>query len=217
MNASPVRLTANIEALTAYTAQHPELRAAHHFLYDVRRPPKAKPEYLVMGINPGETDADWKGAPQPTEETSRHDFHTVTGWSKSACRWADHCEFFLGGAPYALAEAFFWSSRDGKQFKERFGALETSPHLSLCTAMNMDLIEAYEPKAVVVPGLGLIRLCSSIYDLRKVTVERDAKGRLAEHWTDGHRPWIFTKHWTGSFGFSNEQRASVRDFILSCM
>jgi hypothetical protein len=39
--------------------------------------------------------------------------------------------------------------------------------------------------------------------------------RLVEVYWDGIRPWLFTKHWTGSYGFSAEQREAVRATIQS--
>ena len=114
-----------------------------------------------------------------------------------------------------LTEAFFWSSKDGKQFKERFGDLAASPHLPFCTEMNQQLIEAYMPKAIIAPGLGLAEVCRPIYGLKFEDRLVCDKGRLAECYTDGIRPWVFTKHWTASFGFSNNQRSAVRDYIRS--
>ncbi|MBX7135381.1 MAG: hypothetical protein K1X67_22150 [Fimbriimonadaceae bacterium] len=206
-------LASNIERLADYTASHPELRAAHHFLYDLRCPPKGQPKFVVMGINPGETPNDWLLSPTPTEETSRYDFHVEAGPGRSAIRWSKAAQFFLDGADYVLAEIFFWSSRDGRHFRERFGELKSSPHLPMCTAMNKDLIEAYAPRAVIVPGIGSARLCQSLYGVNHLGGLASTKGRLVEHFTDGRRPWIFTKHWTGSFGLSNEQRVQIRDYI----
>ena len=208
-------LTANIEELADYTERHAELRAAHHFLYDLRCPADGAPRFVVMGINPGETASDWEMAPTPTEETSRYDFHVAKGCGRSAIRWSKAARFYLDDADYVLAELFFWSSRDGVQFRQRFGALGKSKHLPLCTRMNKTLIEAYVPRAVVVPGIGSARLCQPLYGLKHVASLTSAKGRLVEHYHDGRRPWIFTKHWTGSFGLSNEQRTEIQRYIRS--
>ena len=207
------QIRANIKELRAYTARHEELKAAHHFLYDLRFPKRGSPDFVVMGINPGETAHDWNTAPEPTEETSLYDFHEEAGDGRSAIRWSRAAEYFLSGADYVLAELFFWSSYDGRQFEERFGPLHKSKHLDFCTRMNRDLIEAYSPKAVVLPGLGSAPICRKLYGLSLVDAIADEKGRLVEHHTDGVRPWIFTKHWTGSYGFSTAQREIVRNAI----
>lgn len=207
------RLQSNIERIAAYTAEHAELAAAHHFLYDLRHPPAGEPGFVVMGVNPGETDYDWKIAPTPTEETSRYDFHMSDGGGRSAIRWTKAAQFFLDRADYVLAELFFWSSYDSRVFRERYGPLQRSPHLIFCRDMNRDLIDAYQPKAVVLPGLTHSRLVGGLYALSQIEVVTMGSTRVAEVWTDGVRPWLFTKHWTAAFGFSMAQRELARDVI----
>lgn len=213
MLANNERLLRNIERLAAYTAEHAELRAAHHFLYDLRFPKEGSPQFVVMGVNPGETDQDWQIAPEPTEETSRYDFHDEVGPGRSAIRWSKAARYFLDEADYVLAEIFFWSSYDGRIFRERFGPMEKSPHLAICAEMNRDLIDIYQPRAVVLPGLTYARLVQRLFGL---THEQsiDLSGvRVAECYSDGVRPWVFTKHWTAAFGFSKAQREKARDTI----
>lgn len=207
------RLAANIERLAAYTADHPELRLAHHFLYDLRFPKNGVPQFVVMGVNPGETDRDWQIAPAPTEETSRYDFHDEVGSGRSAIRWSKAAQYFLDNADYVLAEIFFWSSYDSRVFVERFGPMAKSKHLSLCVEMNLDLIEAYQPKAVILPGLTHAKLVGQLYGLTLVEAISEGGHRIAEHYTDGQRPWVFTKHWTAAFGFSRAQRETTRQSI----
>lgn len=209
----PEKLIKNIELISEYTAHHSELKAAHHFLYDLRCPRGGKPEYVVMGVNPGETDHDWKIAPEPTEETSRFDFHAGHSVGTSAKKWASSVQYFLGDADYVLAELFFWSSYDSRAFTERFGPMSKSKHLPFCVEMNKDLIEAYGPKAVVLPGLGNLPLVRDLYDLKSVGQIKDGTVRVAEYYTDGQRPWVFTKHWTAAFGFSQKQRELAKQAI----
>ena len=166
-----------------------------------------------MGVNPGETAHDWTVAPQPTEETSRYDFHDQAGSGRSAIRWSKAARFFLDDADYVLAELFFWSSYDSRQFVERFGPMAKSPHLRFCTELNRDLIAAYRPKAVVLPGLSHMSLVKAEYGLTAVSSVGEGNTRIAEVMTDGHRPWVFTKHWTAAFGFSNAQREAARQAI----
>ncbi|MBI1405248.1 MAG: hypothetical protein GC145_03875 [Caulobacter sp.] len=209
----PARLAANIERIAAYTARHPELKSAHHFLYDLRSPPDGLPRFVVMGINPGETKRDWDLSPTPTEETSRFDFHRRAEPSGSALRWARLAGDYLDHADYVLAEVFFWSSPDLRVFGERFGPLAKSPHLDFCRDMNRDLIEVYQPEAVVAPGLGSAGLCARLYGLTPLRTIQDAGARVAEIYCDGVRPWVFTKHWTGAFGLTAVQKRLIQDAI----
>lgn len=211
------RLTANIEKVAAYTAQHAELMAAHHFLYDLRQPPNGTPRFVVMGVNPGETPYDWQIAPQPTEETSRFDFHVAHGRGRNAIRWSKAAKYFLDDSDYVLAELFFWSSHDSRVFTERFGRMATSKHLPFCVAMNRDLIEHYQPDAVVLPGLTHLQLVRELYELAPVSIANHETTRVAEHYTDGKRPWVFTKHWTAAFGFSRAQRELAREAVRAAV
>ena len=206
-------LTKNIELISAYTALYPELKAAHHFLYDLRHPRDGKPEFVVMGVNPGETAYDWTIAPEPTEETSRFDFHAEDGGGRSAIRWSKAAQYFLDHTDYVLAELFFWSSYDSKAFRERFGPLAKSKHLPFCVELNRNLIDIYQPKAVVLPGLTNLNLVRDLYGLSAVGQIGDGSSRVVELYTDGQRPWVFTKHWTASFGFSRQQRELARQAI----
>ena len=210
------RLQQNIDAISTYTSAHAELREAHHFLYDLRFPPSAKPRFVVIGINPGERSADWLISPKPTEETSRYDFHVELGVGRAALRWPRAAKFFLDGQAYVQTELFFWSSKNMSEFRQRFGLLRESPHLEFCVSMNRSLMEFYEPQAVIFPGLTQSRLCARLFDLELLDTVRLQGVKLIERYWDGERSWLFTKHWTGSFGFSNPQRAAVRDYILAC-
>ncbi|HZW16891.1 MAG TPA: hypothetical protein VFF66_11660 [Brevundimonas sp.] len=211
------QLLRNIERLAAYTAEHPELRVAHHFLYDLRVPKDGKPQFVVMGVNPGETPHDWVIAPEPTEETSRYDFHDEVGAGRSAIRWSKAAQYFLSHADYVLAEIFFWSSYDSRIFRQRFGPVAKSRHLPICTDMNRDLINFYQPSAVVLPGLTYTRLVQQLYGLTHEESIKLNGVRVAERYSDGSRPWIFTKHWTAAFGFSRQQREVARNSIADAM
>lgn len=207
------KLADNIAQIAAYTAGHPELSRAHHFLYDLRYPKHGSPKIVVMGVNPGETEYDWTIAPTPTEETSRYDFHTEEGGGRSAIRWSSAARYFLDGVDYVLAEIFLWSSYDSRTFTERFGPLAKSPHLPFCTAMNRDLIEVYQPSVIVLPGLTHAKVVKAQYGLEHIETVYLGNSRVAERFTDGQRPWIFTKHWTAAFGFSTAQREAARQVI----
>ena len=208
-------LNAEIEEIAAYTARFPELRQAHHFLFDLRYPATAKPRFVVMGINPGEVENDWRLSAEPTEETSRHDFHRRGEPDGHVPPWVLQARYYLDGAPYVQSELFFWSSKDLAQFELRYDKLHRSPHLAFCRDLNRRLIAAHRPDAVVLPGLGTANLCATLYGLTHIRTVVGHGARLAEVYSDGARPWIFTKHWTGSFGLTREQRAAIRDAIRS--
>ena len=204
-----------IESIAAYTKLHSELRAAHHFLFDLKYPPNGEPKFVVMGINPGERAADWQFAPEPTEETSRYDFHVALGVGREVIPWARMANHLLDGSAFVQTELFFWSSRNMDEFVSRFGRLAQSPHLPFCVQLNRRLIEAYMPRAVIFPGLGQANLCQRLFDLQHRSTEMLEGTRLVEVYSDGVRPWLFTKHWTGSYGFSREQQETVRAAIRS--
>lgn len=207
-------LSAEIEAIGDYTRRHSELMRAHHFLFDLRAPAGSRPNLVVMGVNPGEADEDWRLCPGPTEETSRFDFHVVHGGGRDHIRWVREAKTFLAGEAYVQTELFFWSSKKTDDaFTERFGPLKTSPHLPFCMRMNRRLLEVYRPRAVVVVGLECIGPITAAFNLSQLRVEKLDRHRMVEHWTDGVRPWLFTKHWTGSHGFSNAQREIVRAYL----
>ena len=210
------RLRSNIEKIEAYTARHPELATAHHWLYDSRYPQEGIPQFVVLGINPSETDEDWTRYPKPTEDTSRFDYHDRKCLTRAARNWQSKARDILGGADYVLAELFFWSSKDTnkKSFHARYGPLARSPHLSFCADLNRELIDAHQPRAVVAPGIGYASLLAKLHGLKHEETVRAANGhRLVERFSDGHRAWLVTKHWTGSFGFSAEEQTVIRDQV----
>jgi len=210
------RLDSNIESIRRYRDAHPTLRQAHHFLYDLPLNKDAgPPEVVVMGINPGETHVDRDACPGPTEETWRHDFHETSssGRSRGSINWRKHAEFFTNGKPVVFTELFFWSSNHKSEFKERFGELWQSRHLHFCMEMNRSLLDAYKPKSVIFPGLGHASRVAREFGLSYIYSLKIPGHRLVEHYEDDERPWFFTKHWTGSFGFSSAQRQQIKDYI----
>jgi hypothetical protein len=212
------RLDAAINKIREYTKNHAELCVAHHFLFDLPldRDRAGRPEYVILGINPGETERDRRAVPGPTEETWNHDFHEKAklGRSQGSKNWLKNADFFSGGKPLVLGELFFWSSSDGVEFKERFGPLWRSPHLPFCIAMTKLLIEEYQPKAVIFAGLGPAKKVADKFALVHINTLKSGKDRLVEHYRDGSRPWFFTKHWSGSYGFSNAQKEAIKTYIL---
>lgn len=56
-------------------------------------------------------------------------------------------------------------------------------------------------------------LVRDLYGLKAVGQIKDGSVRVAEHYSDGQRPWVFTKHWTAAFGFSQKQRSLAKQAI----
>ena len=113
------RLDAGIQSIRDYTEQHPELADAHHFIYDSPLDKSAgTPEFVVMGINPGETKPDWTDDPQPTEITWNHDFNAKKGECKRSRGnkvWRDSARRFTRCGRIVFTEALFWSSHNEEE------------------------------------------------------------------------------------------------------
>jgi hypothetical protein len=209
-----------IERIRKYTADRPELRCAHHFQFDLRWRPEMPCVALVVGVNPGESDGDWKLSSTPTEETSLFDFHTVYGGGRSSIKWNRSAVKIVPTDQIVQSQIFFWSSKDENHFRERFGSFERSLHLPFCRELNRELIRRLEPKIVICPGISKSTLVSTLYELKPkhLGASRAAGGRLFEVWTDGIRPWIFTVHWTAARPpLSLTECAALRERIASLL
>ena len=204
-----------IQRIRDYTVAHEELLRAHHFTFDLPLTPHTHPTCLVMGINPGEVAEDFSFHPGPTEETRDFDFHALVRPSRGARRWRSTVRRMCGEQT-TITEAFFWSSPTVASMRERFGStLGHSHHLDFCTATNKALLDRFMPRCVVCPGLGMEKLLTRHYRLEKQETVRcdEGKHRLVLVCSDGDRPWLLTKHWTGSRGFSAHQREVVKEAI----
>jgi hypothetical protein len=210
------RLDSNIEAIRRYRDANPELRLAHHFVYDLPLNKYAgQPEVIVMGMNPGETQYDRDACPGPTEETWNLDFHEKPGVGRSqgSVNWRRNAEFFAQGKSVVFTELFFWSSNDQRELNERFGPLWRSRHLRFCVDMNRSLLDCYEPKFVIFVGVSYSMRVAQEFGLRFIDSLKEHSHRLVDHYEDEHRPWFFTRHWSGSFGFSRAQKEQIRTYI----
>lgn len=187
-------LHAEEREIEAYTSLHPELSTAHHFVFNEIHPCGENPLFVIMGINPGES---------------------AQGPVDGKTPWTKRINEYVGGRAFVMTELFFWSSKNLTQFRERFGILEESPHLDFCIRLNKRLIDVHKPRAVVCPGLGLISLCKTRFDLTHAETGRRRDGaRVYEVFKGEHGiPWIFTKHWTGARGFTNEDKLLIKTAI----
>jgi len=212
------KLDAAILSIRAYTSQHAELRQSHHFLFDLPLDKAAgKPEFVIMGVNPGEREHDIRSANYTgAEETWLSDFHARSGQrSRGSINWRNNASFFANGRPVVFTELFFWSSRNGSALVERYGPLWESPHMAFCCRLNRLLLKEYMPEAVLFAGLSHADRVAAEFDLQHVGTLRDAgkRDRLIEHYCDQERPWFFTKHWSASYGFSKVQKINTRNYI----
>lgn len=210
-----------IEEIVRYTRSHPELMQAHHFLFDLPVNENNQViEYIVIGINPGESKKDKKIIPNTVhEETSRYDFRKVNGVRpNNSRRWFDLSEEYCGSKKVILSEVFLWSSRNTSDaFEERYGKRIwfCTEHLRFCREMNLHLVKHYQPKAVILPGLTAAETIANLYELSHQKTYYASNGhRLVERFVDKNAmPWVFTKHWSGARGFTKDQQAQVTKII----
>lgn len=217
-------LSTILKKIRGRTLEYEELRSAHHFLFALPRNAEnaERIKIAIIGINPGESRSDWSSAPKSGQEESFEiDFHSVAASRAPASkRWLGHVDYFTDMAPSILTEMFFWSSKNLDAFKVRFGELSKSPHLDFCKECNLELFNRLMPDVIIGPGLGMLNVAKEVFALTKLRhpFRCDVTGhRLVEEYTDGVRPWLFTKHWSGSRAFTNFQKEAIRDRIKGVM
>lgn len=193
-----------------YSEKHPELKNARYHIFNK---PLLKAdindiEFVVIGMNPGESKRVLKRLEKPVQEETS---------------WMRKIRDFCGTDNVIQTEAFFWSSKNiKKDFKDRYGySFDSEPcrnHLQFCKERNMLLISHYKPKAVFAPGLKLAKDISSVYGLEPMCAVRcpETGHRLIEKYLgkDG-LPWLFTKHWSGARDFRDDQKKLIKNYIQS--
>ncbi len=206
------------ERILNYTNQHEDLQKSHHWLFDL--PPfkdeQLNPEYIVMGINPGESNE--KQFPSIVQETRFFDFHeSIYVGKREDLNWTKKIFDILRTRKVIQTEMFFWSTNGFSDLMKRFGDFHENEHIKFCTELNKKLIDIHLPKAIICPGLKMAEYIPDLFNLKPVNKIRiENNHRLIEHFRDCQkRDWIVTKHWTGSFGFSKEQKNSIRRYIES--
>jgi hypothetical protein len=156
----------NLRKIRAHTESDPLLQKSHHFLYDRRYDPNSKVDYILMGINPGETKADFAVWPKsrgiPTEETTESEFTLVMQPSRSAKVWRTKSQKMLG-TNVLLTELFFWSTPNVAVLRQRFSKSDFSAHIKLCATWNNDLFELYRPKLIVFTGFASLDVLATHY------------------------------------------------------
>jgi hypothetical protein len=65
------------------------------------------------------------------------------------------------------------------------------------------------------PGLSETAKVADVLGSRHVHTLKEHEHRMVNHFEDDFRPWCFTKHWSGSFGFSCVQKELIEGYIHS--
>ncbi len=204
------------DEILVYTKAHDDLAESHHWLFDL--PPfkdePFNPKYIVFGINPGEGKERIHKA--QTEETRFFDCHEeyVGKGARERVGWTKTLLSILGTRRLIQTELFFWSTKNVSILNKRFGPLENNPHLPFCRKKNKQLIEYHNPDSIICPGLGMLEVSIEAFGLTRIESIWASNGhRLIEHYSDGKRDWVFTKHFSGARGFTNEQKNTIKSFI----
>lgn len=196
----------------------PDLHSSHHYTFCVpygQKNPHRK--ILLMGFNPGESAHDWnKTKRMRAEESFERNFNDVEQ-SKSSKRWYENIDYYLPDSEIILTEFIFWSSKNIFELEERIGKIDAAnPHLNFCNEINRALLDIYSPRLIIFTGLSHIKLISENFELMNHREITSSSGtRIAVVADGGVRKWIFCRHWTGSFGFSNADKQELRQHILS--
>jgi hypothetical protein len=120
-------------------------------------------------------------------------------------------EYYAGSKRVVTTEVFFWSAGNVNELQERYGHVwQASPHLDFCVKMNQLLIAEYQPKGVIFPGISNFGNLAHKFELGQAgscTDEHNGHA-LVKHFRQkgGNVAWFVTKHWTGAFGFSTDQK-----------
>lgn len=94
---------------------------SHHFVFDcpLEKSFVTKPEFIWIGVNPGDDAGDWnKTAGKNSQETRAFDFQENVGRSRNSKRRIQNIKTFLGPEIFKKTthtELFFWGSRDTKK------------------------------------------------------------------------------------------------------
>ena len=209
-----------------HTMQNPELLNAHHFTFDLKIQDHTQTtnNYIVIGLNPGETGC-YQICEGPTEESSLKDFFIDAGLGKtrSATRWSDCAEYFLGTNGNIIAtNFFFWSSRNStSEFTKKFSyQYIKNPHFDFCRDMNIRLFDYYKPNVIVAPGISMSQLMKKKYNLGQMVNQltnfdhsNNRNIRLIEHYDYQGIPFIFTKHWTARWGANTDEKAQIKEYL----
>jgi hypothetical protein len=214
-----IRFNSLLEQVREYDQKFQNLQASHHFTFCLLFPRELPSNRVVLlGYNPSESPHDWsKTSGQRAEESFLSNFNGTSA-SNSSKKWHSNIDFYLPNSDIMFTEFIFWSSKNISQLEHRIGPIiDKNPHVKFCVSINRELIEIYDPNLIIVTGLALEKLVSNNFGLaKKQDIFSQSKKRLAIIYQEEggkDRKWLFCRHWTGSFGFSNADKSELKDLI----
>lgn len=204
-----------VQKIRKYTAENTELQQAHHFSFDVIPPqsaPLSKADIVILGLNQAAyaKDGEVRQRDEPMlEDTSLPSNFRNAGDLRSANRWYAEVERRIGTTPKTvLGELFFWSSKNEREMYERYP--NHKRHFEFCRDLNLELLEIYDPKIVIVLRATYLKKVQVLYGLEAdSSLQPIVVGNriLAWFYRDcAQRLWIVTRHWTGSRGYTKEMK-----------
>ena len=151
-----------IEQIRDYQNKNSELLESHHFVFDcplecegLGGNTKLKPEFIWMGINPGNDEESWEKTNENTEETRDRNFQLDkrTDHSNKMMKKLKKCLGNVNFTKTTLTEMFFWGSDDIKGgFKNRYGyPFHNNRHMKFCLEINKELFKRINPKFIIGP------------------------------------------------------------------
>ena len=210
----PVPLSSNIECIRLYTRRHPELHSVPYFLFDLHLDKQATdPPVVVMGINPGRP----KKAEEligPTEETSLHDFHDTYGQKRHELTWTKKLVEYCGTRNIVQTELFFGAPGTSRSSSRCLETSETHLISSFARAKS-SLLEVHQPPLIVFTGLTYRQYPVDLFSLQgpvHKVVGRSGKC-VVQHYTDGKRPWLICKHFSGSSFMTRDEADDIKQYI----
>lgn len=223
MSAIQTKIDLLIDMIEKYTKKNSDLWRCHHYMFD-------KPllddelivdrlDYLVMGINPGETEQCRNKFPKsdnkiPFEETSRRNDLLSDQKEISSLKWEKKCIDILGKSKIILGEMFFWSTPKERDIYQYFSKEQLVNHYRFCTEINIAMIKIRQPKVIVFPGISKEIKVAELYNLkpsnRKLIFDCHQRGKLLSFWSHEAIPWVFSKHWSGA-RLSNIDKNIIKD------
>ena len=149
---------------------------SHHFVFDcpLDFSISCKPDFIWIGVNPGNDKKDWERTNGfNDEETRDRDFQETCGRSPLSKTRKTKIKNFLGKNIFdktTHTELFFWCSENtGKDFQKRYGTkFEESPHIEFCIKMNQKLIKRVQPRAIFFESLSKIKILERFFNIEKV-------------------------------------------------
>jgi hypothetical protein len=210
-----------------FTVRNARLCKSHHFVFDLPQFPDTNScDYVVMGLNPGESSEETQQASNGTvsitarEQTSEHPLDSRATKTRSAKGWETRVKNFLDTSEVYATQLFFWSSSDLKHLEERYGNLRSRENMAVmafCADMNRVLFLRRKPKAVILTGSDYDDIAKTLYALKLVETTKYRTAKNLEfslvHMHDGERPWFVVPHLSGAWGFTNEIRREMSSYI----